>query len=73
MLHLLVESKQNTSLYRSECQCGNQQPSKLSKVNNTSCNSTCSGNNKLTCGGKWKMEIYSTGITSNDDLLFYIL
>jgi len=55
-------------IHRSECLCGNQQPSKLSKINDTnSCNSPCSGDTKQFCGGVWKMGIYSTGITGYID------
>jgi len=51
-------------IHRSECLCGNQQPSKLSKINDTNnCNSLCSGDIKQFCGGVWKMGIYSTGMT----------
>lgn len=55
---------QNTTIfYRMECWCGNQQPSKTPKVDDTNCNTPCNGDNKLFCGGGWKMSIYSTGIT----------
>ncbi|VVC39997.1 Hypothetical protein CINCED_3A002549 [Cinara cedri] len=49
--------------YGSECWCGNQKPSKLSKVEDTNCNSVCSGDSSQFCGGGWKIGIYSTGIT----------
>lgn len=46
-----------------ECWCGNQQPSKSVKVDDTNCNTPCNGDNKQFCGGGWKMSIYSTGLT----------
>ncbi|XP_022166764.1 uncharacterized protein LOC111031217 [Myzus persicae] len=49
--------------YGSECWCGNQKPSKSSKVEDINCDSPCSGNSNQFCGGGWKMGIYSTGIT----------
>lgn len=42
-------------------------------MNDTHCNSHCSGNNKQFCGGYWKMGIFSTGITGYNDLLLYII
>ncbi|KAL4131837.1 hypothetical protein QTP88_009086 [Uroleucon formosanum] len=49
--------------YGTECWCGNQRPSKSSKVEDINCDSRCSGDSKQFCGGGWKMGIYSTGIT----------
>lgn len=49
--------------YRSECLCGNQQPSNLLKIEDSNCNFPCSGDTNQFCGGRWKMGIYSTGMT----------
>jgi len=57
-------------IFRSECWCGNQKPSKSSKVEDINCDSPCSGNTNQFCGGGWKMGIYSTGITGYYKIFF---
>lgn len=44
------------------CWCGNQYPSKTLKENDNKCDSVCSGDESIMCGGAWKLSIYSTGI-----------
>lgn len=50
--------------YRTECFCGNTEPSYLTKLPDPSCNMKCPGNPKEICGGYFTMNIFETGISS---------
>ena len=51
------------------CICTNEQP--LAKTASSNCNSACSGNANLSCGGSWVMDVHqnpayhSSGLTYN--------
>jgi len=47
--------------YGVECFCGNNLP-KSGKLEQESCNMSCPGSDKMTCGGYLTMEILSTGL-----------
>ena len=46
-----------------ECFCGNNAPSQ-NPIDDSECNSKCSGDSTQICGGSWKINIYSVGETS---------
>ena len=46
-----------------ECFCGNNAPSQ-NPIDDSECNSKCSGDSTQICGGSWKINIYSVGKTS---------
>ncbi|XP_052693402.1 uncharacterized protein LOC128171663 [Crassostrea angulata] len=45
--------------YRSECYCGNQIRNTAERFPDDECNLLCAGNNDETCGGPWRVEIYT--------------
>merc|ERR1711970_1110623 len=42
--------------FRHECFCGNTAPPRSRLA--TGCNYACPGNNRRTCGGTWRMNVY---------------
>lgn len=56
--------------YRTECFCGNNQPSYLTKLPDPSCNMKCPGNPKEICGGYFTMNVFETGISSKILFMF---
>lgn len=48
----------------SECFCGQSILTLAVSVPASDCNLPCPGNKNLICGGDWRMNVYSTGITA---------
>ncbi|EIN08471.1 WSC-domain-containing protein, partial [Punctularia strigosozonata HHB-11173 SS5] len=49
-----------------ECYCGtgySVDPSTIDNAPASECSMACAGDDTLTCGGSWRMQIYSTGLS----------
>ena len=44
---------------RKECFCANQFSQKTKILDDTECNMACDGDETQTCGGPWKMNVYT--------------
>ena len=50
----------------SQCFCDNVNITSAWDAPASECNSPCRGNNNEMCGGPWRLNIYETGISWND-------
>lgn len=50
--------------YRSECFCGNTEPTAKSKLADHDCSYKCSGDPNQFCGGYYTINVYETGLSS---------
>ena len=50
--------------YRHQCFCGNDRPPRSKLAARSSCNHRCSGDKSETCGGDWRLNVYSTKLLS---------
>ena len=49
--------------YSDNCWCGNTPPPSTARTSESECNMPCSGDSSKTCGGSWRMNVYSAGKT----------
>ncbi|XP_050420558.1 uncharacterized protein LOC126833331 [Adelges cooleyi] len=56
--------------YKSECFCGSHSPNtvRFTKVEDSQCNTKCSGDANQYCGGGWRMGVFATGLKDFDVL-----
>merc|ERR1719318_249694 len=52
--------------YHKECWCGDEQPPQEEQRPQSECNSACTGDKSIMCGGGWRMNIFSTGPKQDD-------
>ena len=50
------------------CICTNEQP--LAKTAASSCNSVCSGNENILCGGNWVMDVHQNPASHSSGLTY---
>uniref|UniRef100_A0A1B6JWP9 Uncharacterized protein n=1 Tax=Homalodisca liturata TaxID=320908 RepID=A0A1B6JWP9_9HEMI len=51
--------------YGRECLCGDDKPDSSFLVSGDECSITCSGDQLETCGGNWRLAVYSTDISAS--------